>query len=62
FRAGDIRHCFADIARIRQALGYEPQVQFEDGVRDLVTWIRSETAVDQVDVAYQQLAALGLAR
>ncbi|HEU5330982.1 MAG TPA: NAD-dependent epimerase/dehydratase family protein, partial [Thermomicrobiales bacterium] len=62
FRAGDIRHCFADITRIRQVLGYEPQVQFEDGVRDLVTWIRSESAVDRVDVAYQQLAALGLAR
>ena len=27
YRAGDIRHCFADISR-RAALGYKPQVQF----------------------------------
>jgi dTDP-L-rhamnose 4-epimerase len=62
FRAGDIRHCFADITKIQQGLGYEPRVTFADGVRDLVAWIRNESAVDQVEVAYQQLTALGLAR
>lgn len=62
FRAGDIRHCYADISRIRRALGYEPKVRFEDGVRDLVASVERETAADRVDLAYRELAQLGLAR
>src|SRR3954454_382234 len=30
YRAGDIRHCFADIGRSRAELGYAPQVDFRD--------------------------------
>lgn len=61
FRAGDIRHCYADIGKIRRTLGYEPQVPFEEGVRELVEWIRQEPAVDRVDGAYRELAERGLA-
>jgi len=60
FRAGDIRHCYADIAKIRRVLGYEPQVRFEDGVRDLVAWISEESAVDQVELAYREMVERGL--
>lgn len=59
FRAGDIRHCYADISKIHRVLGYEPQVQFEDEVRDLVTWISGESALDFVDLAYRELAERG---
>src|SRR5262249_31294760 len=31
FREGDIRHCYADISKIRQQLGFEPQVPLESG-------------------------------
>ena len=62
FRSGDIRHCFADISRIRSVLGYQPRVQFEQGVHELVEWIRQEPAVDQVDHAYRELAERGLAQ
>jgi len=37
-RAGDIRHSVADIARARDALGYEPGVAFEAGLRELVSF------------------------
>ena len=60
FRAGDIRHCFADIGRI-QALGYQPQVRFEDGVAELVDWVRMQTAVDGFDRARAELVSRGLA-
>ena len=60
FRAGDIRHCFADISRI-QALGYRPKVRFEDGVAELVDWVRSQTAVDGFEQARAELASRGLA-
>ena len=35
FRAGDIRHCYADITKIRTKLGFEPKVPFEEGIDDL---------------------------
>ncbi len=62
FRAGDIRHCFADISKARDLLGYEPQVALEDGMRELATWLRTQTAEDRVEDAAAELAARGLAR
>lgn len=62
FRAGDIRHCVADISKARQRLGYEPQVKFEDGLSELVAWVKSQPAVDRVEQARSELAARGLIR
>jgi dTDP-L-rhamnose 4-epimerase len=63
FRAGDIRHCFADISRIRTALGYEPRFRFEDGVRELVEWVRQQQGIHSSSTdADHQLAAHGLVR
>lgn len=55
FRAGDIRHCYADISKIKQKLGYAPRVKFEDGIDDLIAWVRTERAVDLFDKAKKQL-------
>ena len=60
FRAGDIRHCFADITRARQQLGFEPSIKFADGVEDLCAWARDQKPVDSGDAARQQLARHGL--
>lgn len=54
FRKGDIRHCYADISKI-SALGYRPRVSFEEGIQDLVKWVRGQTAVDRVDQAAAEL-------
>lgn len=62
FRSGDIRHCFADITKIRATLGYEPTVRFEDGMGDLTAWMRTQTAEDRVDAAAAELVRKGLAR
>jgi dTDP-L-rhamnose 4-epimerase len=59
-RVGDIRHCFADISRARVLLGYEPQVDFDDGIAELAAWLEGQVAVDRVDDATQELAARGL--
>jgi len=40
-RIGDIRHCFADIGRAREVLGYEPEVTLEAGLLDLVAWVEA---------------------
>jgi dTDP-L-rhamnose 4-epimerase len=54
FRAGDIRHCYADITRISR-LGYKPKISFEDGMRDLVEWGKSQEAVDLSQSALKEL-------
>jgi dTDP-L-rhamnose 4-epimerase len=36
FRLGDVRHITADSSRARRILGWQPQVDLRDGVRDLI--------------------------
>ncbi|MDQ3806012.1 MAG: SDR family oxidoreductase [Acidobacteriota bacterium] len=37
-RLGDVLHSLADITRARELLGYEPQVQLEEGLRLTLEW------------------------
>lgn len=62
YREGDIRHCIADITRARQLLGFEPRVGFSDGLAELLHWVRSQTARDEVAQATAELAARNLVR
>ncbi|HID63737.1 MAG TPA: SDR family oxidoreductase, partial [Anaerolineae bacterium] len=41
-RAGDIKHSLADIARARERLGYQVEVEFEEGLRRVIEWFRRE--------------------
>lgn len=41
-RAGDIRHSLADISLARELLGYQPAVDFEEGLRRTWSWYLSE--------------------
>jgi nucleoside-diphosphate-sugar epimerase len=43
-RDGDIRDSQADIAQAREFLGYEPQVDFEEGLRRTFEWYRGVQA------------------
>jgi len=60
YRVGDIRHCFADIALAREALGYEPEQRLEDGMREIATWLEGQVATDRVDEATEELRSRGL--
>lgn len=59
FRAGDIRHCYADISRLK-ALGYQPKVRFEDGIEELVGWVGQQQAEDRFEKAREELKGRGL--
>jgi dTDP-L-rhamnose 4-epimerase len=61
-RAGDIRHCFADIGLARKLLGFEPSVELEEGMGELAEWLETQTAEDRVGAANAELSARGLAR
>ena len=60
FRAGDIRHCFADVQRAREELGFTASVAFEDGMRELAQWLEGQDAVDRVEEATEALRVRGL--
>jgi dTDP-L-rhamnose 4-epimerase len=60
FRAGDIRHCYADVDRAKELLGFAPAVGFEAGMRDLISWLSDATAIDRVNEATEALETRGL--
>lgn len=39
-RVGDIKHSLADIAKARKRLGYQVEVEFEEGLRRVIEWFR----------------------
>ena len=41
-RGGDIKHSLADISKAQAGLGYEPKVDFEEGLRRTVDWYRQQ--------------------
>jgi dTDP-L-rhamnose 4-epimerase len=60
YRAGDIRHCFADIDKSRALLGFEPRVGFEDGLDELAGYLADQIAEDRAENATQELLRRGL--
>ena len=62
FRAGDIRHCYADISTARELLDFEPQTSINEGIASLVSWMRSEYSDDMTGRALVELESRGLAR
>jgi len=59
-RAGDIRHCIADIYKAQQVLGFQPRERLEDGLAALADWVASQTADDRVYQARDELERRGL--
>jgi dTDP-L-rhamnose 4-epimerase len=60
FRAGDVRHCIADLSKVRRLLDYEPNVSFEEGMKELAAWGHGVEAADRFDQAYAELRSKGL--
>jgi dTDP-L-rhamnose 4-epimerase len=60
YRAGDIRHCFADITKSRTLLGFEPRVLFDRGLNELAQYLADQLADDQAEKATEELARRGL--
>ncbi len=60
YRAGDIRHCFADISLAENRLNYSPRVTLEEGLEELAGWLDGRTADDHVEYAASELRERGL--
>jgi dTDP-L-rhamnose 4-epimerase len=64
YRKGDTRHCYANIQRARKLLNFTPDIDFKDGLRELVQWGKSHGwgAVDLFEKSLQELKKRRLAK
>jgi dTDP-L-rhamnose 4-epimerase len=60
FRKGDVRHCFSDISKISNDLGFRPKKSFEESMRELGEWSLDVKAEDRVENATRELRDKGL--
>jgi dTDP-L-rhamnose 4-epimerase len=60
FRAGDIRHCFADTARAHDLLGFTARTSLDEGLPELVEWVARQAAGESGDAALESLRRAGL--
>jgi len=47
-RAGDVKHSRADLSLAKKQLGYQPTVNFEEGLRRTIDWYRSQSQKPQL--------------
>jgi dTDP-L-rhamnose 4-epimerase len=59
-RAGDIRHCFGDVAKARDVLGFTASRDFSEGLEALAGWVAEQQATDRVHEARRELETRGL--
>jgi dTDP-L-rhamnose 4-epimerase len=60
YRAGDIRHCFADPSRARELLGFEARITLDEGLPELAGWVAGSAISERGDRAVADLRARGL--
>jgi len=62
YRIGDIRHCIADISKIQNKLGFKPLITFQEGIDDLIDWIKPQVKniKDTSEIALEKLKEKGL--
>lgn len=60
FRKNDIRHCFANISKAKEKLGWEPKVSLAEGLKELIEWSKMQDAEDKFSQAQQELKDKGL--
>ena len=61
YRLGDIRHNYADLTKIRSKLGFEPKVDFQEGIRRFTNWVNTqEIKEDNYDKSIAEMRDKGL--
>jgi dTDP-L-rhamnose 4-epimerase len=60
YRAGDIRHCFADVTTTQELLGFEAATSLEEGLPELAAWVERQQVRERGDQAIADLRARGL--
>jgi dTDP-L-rhamnose 4-epimerase len=62
FRVGDIRHCYADLTRARQLMGFVPKISLRAGLARFAAWAQHQPVhEDKLAEATEELRKKGLA-
>lgn len=63
FRLGDIRHNYADLSKAKALLGFSPKVNFQEGIRNFVSWVDSQSiAISNYENSIEEMKNKGLFR
>lgn len=63
FRDGDIRHNIADLTKVKEAIGYEPNWKFSQGIRRFLDWAKEEgedSRATQYEKSLEEMKMRGL--
>jgi len=55
FRKGDVRHCFADVRKIKKLLNFKTTVPLKDGLARLINWCQTVDAKDDFEKVLKEL-------
>jgi dTDP-L-rhamnose 4-epimerase len=63
FRVGDIRHNLSDLTKARRLLGFQPRIDFAEGLERFTRWVQTqEVHPDRYESSIQEMAHKGLFR
>ncbi len=61
YRLGDIRDNYADLTKIKFKLGFEPKVNFEEGIKRFTSWVNEQEVVeDKYQSSIEEMKEKGL--
>lgn len=61
YRLGDIKDNQADLTKIKEILGYEPKVNFKEGISNFVDWVENqEVEEDNYEKSIEEMKKKGL--
>ncbi len=61
YRLGDIRHNYADLTKIRKKLGFNPAVNFEQGITQFTNWVNEQEVTEsRFEESIQEMKGKGL--
>jgi dTDP-L-rhamnose 4-epimerase len=63
YRLGDIRHNYADLTKITTLLGFQPKIDFKNGIKNFTNWVNSqEVEIDKLEESILELERKKLIR
>jgi len=61
YRLGDIRNNYADLSKIKNKLGFEPKINFKEGISKFVEWVNKQDIVeDKYTQSIEEMKEKGL--
>ena len=61
YRLGDIRHNYADLTKIKEALGFSPKYDFQKGISKFINWVKTQEIMeDKYEESIKELRNKGL--